>query len=117
MRNYDMKDVVESLGKGLTLTAPISIKPSEAYPFRAIVEAAEGNCRLTRKRFVRLIMSTGNGRRIAERLAFVAHRIGMSYREILQKTVLQAIYYADEQMKNINGAVVEVVLNSDEAEQ
>ena len=117
MRNYDMKDVVESLGKGLTLTAPISTKPSESYPFLAIVEAAEGNCRLTRKRFVRLIMSTGNGRRIAEHLAFAAHRIGMSYREILQKTVLQAIYYADEQMKNINCAVVEVVLDSDEAEQ
>lgn len=116
MERYDMKIVRKAMMDGLRFYSQLCDKPSTAYPFRAIVETAEGTCRLTRKRFVRLVMSTGNNKREAEFLAFAAHRAGISYRECLQRIMLPAIRYADEQMKNMNGAVVKAVIGSDEVE-
>lgn len=112
MQNYDSSRIREELKDGLNFVSPLNSKPSEGYPFKAIIDAAgipgvrKGKGRLTRKRFIRLVMSTGNGKRAAEYLAFAAHRAGISYRQCLQQTMIPAILYADETMTELNGKVI-----------
>ena len=117
MRRYSENEIMHRLKNGLTFRAhaPFGRKPSNEVPFRAIVEAAgipgvkAGRGRLTRKRFVKLVMSTGNQRRDAEYLAFAVHHIGVSYRDCLQRTMVPAILHADEVVDDIvTGKIVYV---------
>lgn len=104
--HYSEGEIFHMLKNGLRFVSPIYDKPSRGYPFRAIIEAAgipggpEGKGRVSRKRFVRLVMSTGNSRRHAEYLAWAAHRHGISYRNCLQRTMVPAILRADKDMKD-----------------
>lgn len=112
--HYSEGEIVHVLKNGLRFVSPIYDKPSRGYPFRAIIEAAgvpgvsEGKGKLTRKRFVRLVMSTGNGRREAEHLAWAAHRHGISYRECLQRTMIPAILRGDAAMETMQANIREI---------
>ena len=107
MRKFTEHDIRRALRGGLKFKAPVTETPSEADPFRAIIQAAgtptggKGRGRLTRKRFVKLVMSTGNQKREAEYLAYAAHARGVSYRDCLQWTMIPAILHADEAMKTM----------------
>ena len=107
MRKLTVEQARAELRDGLRFTTPIYAKPSLGIPFRAVVEAAgipgesEGKGRLTRKRFMKLVMSTGNGRRQAEALAFAAKRKGMSYRECLRLAMVPAILRSDKAVRDL----------------
>ena len=120
MKQYTKQEARAILfgGKGINhkwiiCSAPITGQPSRNPPFRAIVEAAgipgktEGRGKLTRRRFIRLVMSTGNQRREAEVLAWAAHRNGIPYREILLKFLVPAIIHADEVMDTLQHGKVD----------
>ena len=103
MRTYSGSDVRKFLAEGSKCEAPISMEPSRFPPFRAIVEAAglEGGpktTRITRKRFIHLMMSTGNSPRYAEFFAWAVHRIGASYRDGIRRFIIPAILEADAAM-------------------
>lgn len=109
MRKYTDSEILRALRDGLKFQAPLSGTPSRYPPFRSIVEAAgipggeKGKGKLSRKRFIRLVMSTGNGRRDAEYLAYAAHRHGISYRDCLRRTMIPAILLADAKIKQYQG--------------
>lgn len=112
--HYSDGEIVHALKDGLRFISPIYDKPSRGYPFRAIIEAAgipggpEGKGKLTRKRFIRLVMSTGNGKRDAEYLAWAAHRHGIPYRECLQRTMVPAILRGDAAMETMQANIREI---------
>lgn len=114
MRRYTDAESWKMLRNGLKFVSPIYDKPSRGFPFRAIIEAAgipggpEGKGRVSRKRFIRLVMSTGNGRRDAEYLAYAAHRHGISYRDCLQRVMVPAILRADKDMKDCQDFIREI---------
>ena len=106
MRKFSGNEADRMLRDGLWFIAPFSGTPSRYPPFRAIIEAAEGKRKVDRRRFIRLVMSTGNGRRAAEYLAFAVHRNGISYRDALQRAMVPAIMLADEKMERYQGPLV-----------
>lgn len=121
MRQYSLNEIMSALKDGLKFVVPFSEKPSQYPPFRAIVEAAgipgvsEGKGKVSRKRFIRLVMSTGNQIRAAEYLAYAAHRNGVSYRECLQRTMIPAICQADASMERVcQGMTLELVSDTPE---
>jgi len=113
MRKFTLAETYARLTNGIRFVIPVSRHPAENPPCRAIVEAAgipgiqEGHGRLTRKRFIKLLMSTGNSRLDAEYLAFAAHANKVSYRDCLQRTVIPMVMKADGSMKAFfSGAVL-----------
>lgn len=114
MRRYADAEIRRLLRDGMKYVSPIYDKPSRGFPFRAIIEAAgipggpEGKGRVSRKRFVRLVMSTGNGKRAAEALAQAAKRKGISYRECLQRIMVPAILQADKDVKDLQDFIREI---------
>lgn len=114
VKRYGRDEARKALKEGLRFVSPIYEKPSRGYPFRAIIEASgvpggpEGKGRLTRKRFRRLVMSTGNGRRAADFLAWAAHQGGISYRECLQRVMVPAILRSDKAMEAMQENIREI---------
>ena len=113
MRTFTEAETSARLKDGIQFVIPVSRYPAEKPPCRAIAKAAgipgvlEGRGRLTRKRFMKLLMSTGNSRRDAEYLAWAAHRNGVSYRLCLQRTVIPLMMKAAWTMNAVfSGAVL-----------
>ncbi len=105
MRRYTENDkrVFDAflLRNGLKFVAPVAPVPSSVPPFRAIVDAVERKRKCGRKRFVQLIMSTGNGRRVAEYVAYTMQRKEIPYWMCLRLIMIPAIQHADESMDRI----------------
>ena len=107
MRQFTERETYGLLRNGIRFVIPLTDSPIKHPPCRAIAEAAgipgvaDGSGRLTRKRFIRLVMSTGNSIRDAEYLAWAAHLHGVSYRDCLQRTLVPQIMKADRSVQRI----------------